>query len=297
MDQQIDIIEAPLSVGVGLAGVELMAAALRDAGLAAAVDAVSSRAVAEPFAAREIDPETALPEPRAVRDFLLRVADAVEQTCQNGRFPLVVGGDCTILLGCLAGAKRLGDLGLLFLDGHTDFNEPGYPDNETASMDLYLATGRGPDVLSKLEGNAPLVNDRDVVCLGYRDATYVVDAGGSTPEGTEINLLPLEQIRNGGFGNTVADALDSLQTKSRAFWLHFDVDVLNDAVMPAVDYRIADGLSVGEVVEIIRRARNTGHLRGMNITIYNPTMDWDGTAARLLVDLLGRALSDQRRAA
>jgi arginase len=63
--------------------------------------------------------------------------------------------------------------------------------------------------------------------------------------------------------------------------------------MPAVDYRLPDGLSVGEIVEAIRRAMNTGRVRGVNVTIYNPTLDWDGSQAKLLVDLLGAALNDE----
>jgi arginase len=288
----IEIIEAPLSVGVGLSGVEHMARALREAGLAPAIGATDGTAIAAPYNARTIDPETALPEPRKVRDFLLRLADHVERVHGAGRMPLVIGGDCTILLGCLAGAKRAGDLGLLFLDGHTDFNKPGYPDNEPASMDLYLATGRGPAILSKLAGDAPLVADRNVVCVGYRDEKYVEAAGGNSPKGTEITLLPLTKFRGGGFGNTVALALDHLTADGGEFWLHFDVDALDDATMPHVDYRMADGLSAGECAAIIRRARETGRLRGLDVTIYNPTLDWDGSGARLLVGLLASALAD-----
>ena len=71
---------------------------------------------------------------------------------------------------------------------------------------------------------------------------------------------------------------------------------LHDDVMSAVDYRLPDGLSVGEVVETIRRAMKTGRVRGVNVTIYNPTLDWDGSQAKLLVDLLGAALNDEWRA-
>ena len=152
MGKKIRIIEAPLSAGVGLAGVELMAKSLREAGLRDAVGAVSCEAMSEPFLVTAVDPDTSLPDPQAVRKFLLEVADKVAEGCRADHMPLVVGGDCTILLGCLAGAKRHGDLGLLFIDGHTDFHPPGRGMTETASMELYLATGRGPEVLSNLEG-------------------------------------------------------------------------------------------------------------------------------------------------
>jgi arginase len=88
-----------------------------------------------------------------------------------GEFPVVLGGDCSIMLGCLLALRRRGRHGLLFLDGHADFYQPeAEPDGEAASMELALATGRGPVVVTDLEGRRPLVRDEDVVVLGRRDA-------------------------------------------------------------------------------------------------------------------------------
>ena len=301
MGKKIGIIEAPLSTGVGLAGVEFMAQSLREAGLQDAVGAVSCEAMSEPLLVTVVDPNTSLPEPQTVRKFLLDLADQVERVCGADQIPLVVGGDCTILLGCLAGAKRHGELGLLFIDAQTDFHPPGHGKTEPASMELYLATGRGPEVLSNLDGDTPLIADRNVVCLGYRtgdrpytgtDLSQVV----LSPIDTDIVCLPLDYIRKRSFGNTIDKALKHLCADGREFWLHFDVDALHDDVMSAVDYRLPDGLSVGEAVETLRRALKTGKVRGVNVTIYNPTLDWDGSQAKLLVDLLGAALNDEWRA-
>jgi arginase len=298
MEKKIGIIEAPLSTGVGLAGVELMATSLREAGLQSAVGALSCESISEPLLVTSVDPDTSLPDPQVVRKFLLDLADRVAESCRTDHTPLVVGGDCTILLGCLAGAKRHGDLGLLFIDAQTDFHPPGRGKTETASMELYLATGRGPEVLSNLEGDVPLIADCNVVCLGYRtgERPYTGTDGAQmalSPLDTDIVCLPLDHIRKRGFGNTLDRALKHLCADGREFWLHFDVDALHDDVMPAVDYRLPDGLSVGEIVEAIRRAMNTGRVRGVNVTIYNPTLDWDGSQAKLLVDLLGAALNDE----
>jgi arginase len=83
---------------------------------------------------------------------------------------VVLGGDCSILLGNLLALKRRGRYGLLFMDGHADFYNPEANSNgEAASMELALATGRGPDVLTSIESSGPLVNDQDVVAFGYCD--------------------------------------------------------------------------------------------------------------------------------
>lgn len=296
MTKNFEILEAPLSTGIGLLGVEQMADALRTNGLVEAVGATACKTLWEPYCATEVDPAISLPEPAKVRGMLLHLADHVQASIGEGNVPIVIGGDCTILLGCLAGAKRHGDLGMLFLDAHTDFHKPGKGKTEPASMELYLATGRGPAEYARLEGDAPLIAEKDVVCLGYRngDRPYTGSADPNealSPADTEMMLIPLDIVRKRSFGNAVDRSLKHLCTDGRDFWLHVDVDVLDDALMPAVDYRLPDGLSDGELVEIIRRAMRTGRVRGINVAIFNPTLDWDGTRTKFLVDLLGSALA------
>ena len=75
------------------------------------------------------------------------------------------------------------------------------------------------------------------------------------------------------------------------FWVHLDVDVLDDAVMPAVDYRLPDGLTWEELTAVLGTAVAGGHATGLDITIFNPTLDADGRVARSLVDALAAALT------
>src|SRR5690606_19120616 len=107
------------------------------------------------------------------------LAGAVEQVLERREVPVVLGGDCSILLGNLLALRRAGGRhGLLFIDGHADFYQPeAEPGGEAASMDLALATGRGPALLADLEGRGPLVRDEDVVALGRRDEREAAEAG------------------------------------------------------------------------------------------------------------------------
>ena len=86
-------------------------------------------------------------------------------------FPLVLGGDCSILIGCTLALRRQDRFGLFFIDGHADFYQPETsPTSEVADMDLAIVTGRGPEALTDIEGLRPLVRDEDVVAFGHRDA-------------------------------------------------------------------------------------------------------------------------------
>lgn len=74
------------------------------------------------------------------------------------------------------------------------------------------------------------------------------------------------------------------------FWVHVDADVLDDAVMPAVDYRQPGGLSADELATILASAMATGRVAGVEVTIYNPALDPAGTAGAALTDALARGL-------
>jgi arginase len=70
-------------------------------------------------------PGTRLRNGYAMRAFNLSLAAAVEDAAREGLRCVVIGGDCSILLGALAGRRRLGPLGLVHIDGHSDFRHPG----------------------------------------------------------------------------------------------------------------------------------------------------------------------------
>ena len=222
------------------------------------------------------------------------LADAVGDVLDRGEFPVVLGGDCSILLGSLLALKRRDRYGLLYVDGHADFYNPeANPNGEVASMDLAFATGRGPGVLTNIEGRGPLVVDEDVVAFGYRDAEEQA-AYGSQPLPPQLLAIDLPRIRRRGVAAGARDAVAHLTRGSgpnRGFWMHVDADVLDDSIMPAVDYRLPDGLSWEELTVAMRIAFESHRLVGLEVTIYNPKLDPDGSGARGLVNVIGDALA------
>jgi arginase len=287
------IIEAPSVLGLFPGGVENLPRALLDAGLADAVSARHAGVVTPPLYDPRRDAATGLLNPRGLRDYAHALADATGEVLDVGDVPLVLGGDCSILLGNLLALRRRGRHGLLFIDGHADFYQPdAEPNGEAASMDLALATGRGPDVVTNLEGRGPLVRDEDVVQLARRDAEEAADAGSQRIEDTAITVMDLATLRQRGVERAASDALERLvATELDGFWLHVDCDALDDAVMPAVDYRLPGGLTWSELETLIQLAVATGHVVGIEVTIFNPSLDGDGSLARALVGCLGRALA------
>jgi arginase len=286
------VIEAPSVLGLFPRGVERLPDALVEAGLADALDARrAGRVEPPPYNARR-DPATGLLNPTGLRDYAHQLAEATGEVLDGGETPVVLGGDCSILLGNLLALRRRGRHGLLFLDGHADFYQPeAEPNGEAASMDLALATGRGPTVVTDLDGRGALIRDEDVVVLGRRDAEEADAAGSQRIEDTRITVLDLPAVRARGAEAAARDAVYRLsRSELDGFWIHLDCDVLDDSVMPAVDYRLRGGLSWDELGTVVATAIETGRASGVEITIFNPALDADGAITRSLVSWLADAL-------
>jgi arginase len=274
-------------------GVEALPDALLAAGLAERLAARRAGRLAAPAFDPQIDPETGVLNPGGLRDYSPRLADAVGAVLDRGEFPIVLGGDCSILLGNALALRRRGRHGLLFLDGHADFYQPeAEPTGEAASMELALVTGRGPEIVTNLEGLRPLMRDEDVVVFGFRDAEHAA-AEGSQPLPRTLRAIDLGTVRELGVERAARDALAHLEREDgpAGFWIHLDADVLDDTIMPAVDYRLRDGLSWHELSGVLRAAVASPRAVGLEITIFNPRLDPDGRIARRLVEALVAGLS------
>ncbi len=285
------IIEAPSILGLKDTGVDGLSEALLSVGLA---DRLSARRVGQvippPYDGRR-DSETGLLNAQAIARYSTVLADAVGKVLDNGEFPLILGGDCSIVLGNLLALRRRGRFGLFFADGHADFYQPDANVNgEVASSDLAFATGRGPAVLTSFEGYDRLVLDDDVVVFGFRDETEQHEYGSqSLPPSTLA--LDLAAVRRLGAANATRQAMKYLcRHEIDGVWFHLDADVLSDSIMPAVDYRQDDGLSWGELVTILHVAQTSNQIVGLDITIYNPRLDPDHRIAADFVAAIVRGL-------
>jgi arginase len=286
------ILEAPSILGLAPTGVEHLAATLLDAGLAARLGARRAGRVTPPPYDPRRDPDSGVLNPHGLRRFSADLADAVGAILDGGELPLVLGGDCSNLLGCMLALRRRGRHGLLFIDGHADFYQPSAePKGEVASMDLALATGHGPLILADLERRGPLVREEDVVLYARRDAEDAAAHGSQRVEETAIHMMDLAAVRRAGAPAAAAAATSRLAARGD-FFVHVDCDCLDDAVMPAVDYRMPDGLSFDELALTLRTALATGRVAGVEVTVFNPSLDAGGTIARALVDCLVAGLGD-----
>ncbi len=290
---QYTVIEAPSTLGLWPSGVERTPEVLLQMGLARALSARRGQRVEPPEYDPVRDAATHMLNPHGLAEYSPRLADAVGTVIDKGEFPIVLGGDCTILLGCMLALRRRGRYGLLFLDGHADFYQPeASPTGEGADMELGLVSGRGPDLVANLEGRKPYIRDEDIVVFGVRDAAIAQEHGSRDVRATNMSVMDLHDVRKAGAKAAATEAVARLGAGgNEGFWIHFDVDVLDDAIMPAVDYRMADGLTFDEFVAVMQAAAGCGRAVGLDLTIFNPNLDLNRTIARSLVAALVRGLA------
>lgn len=287
------IIDAPSILGLRPTGVEHLPEALKVAGLLKGLGAEYAGVVSQPEYDSKRDKETFLLNPEAIRQYSKRLANVVTKVLQGKRFPVVLGGDCSIVIGNLLALRRLGRYGVFFIDGHADFYQPeASPTGEVADMDLAIVSGRGANILANIDGLNPLVRDEDIVLFGNRDAEQAKSYGSQDVGETKINIFDLDKIQKIGIAKSASEAIKKLvRSGTKGFWIHLDVDVVNDGDMPAVDHRLSGGLGFEDVSRLLQMLLGSGKAVGMDITIFNPKLDPDGSLARKLVSSLVAGLT------
>jgi arginase len=238
-NREIVVLDAPSNLGLrppapgAVPGVYKLAGALRDKRLVERLAAVDGGVVVPPRYHSQRKPGDGVRNELAIERFSLRLADRLAALLDRGSFPVVLGGDCSILLGNMLALRRRGRYGLVFVDAHSDFRHPGNSEavGSAAGEDLALVTGRG-DALANLEHRRPLVRDSDVVAIGVRSR----DGALGELNALGIAVRTADDVRREGAAAVAHEALAHFGSgELDGFWIHCDVDALDSAVMPAVD--------------------------------------------------------------
>ena len=212
----------------------------------------------------------------------------------HGRFGIVLGGDCSVVLACLMAArhKAAGPVGLVYVDAHADFASPEESrTGSAASMSLSLATGRFHSPLARLGGRTPLIDSRRVALLGRRDMDQEWYGHAALAKSSILDL-PSSQLLTDDWLEIGAMALDRVApADARGFWIQVDADVLNPSVMSAVDSPEPGGPTPHELVRLLAPLVRHPRALGLSLTVYDPALDPDRSCARRLVDMLEALLA------
>src|SRR5215211_1970908 len=212
----------------------------------------------------------------AVVEVASQVADRVEATLRAEQVPLVLGGDCTIELGVVAGALRSGrdgELGLLYIDGHADLNTPlTSPSGILDSMGVaHMVAEEGTaEELSRVGPRFPLMPEEMIVLFGYNPRELNDAEAEALARRLKMPRYSLEEIR-GRADEVAARALGEVEGRAERFMVHLDVDVIDFTDCPIADVpQQGEGLEVQEAISCLKAFVRSPKFCVLTITEINP---------------------------
>jgi arginase len=290
------MIGVPSSAGAHHAGQELAPAALRKAGMLDRLAAVGVRVTDSgdlPVSEFHVDHDHPLARNlSAVVQVAQRVRDAVAQVVAAGQRPLVVGGDCTITLGVVAGFRQHHEnVGLAYVDGDADLHEAG--DAGSGILDstgIANLLGRGTPELAGFAGPPPLLQPSRLALVGCdpREATpaqrrFLADSGISVSWASDLSADPEGAAHR---------ALQALATSAGPVIVHFDVDVVDSGDLPLGNFpHYGSGVRLDHAARCLRTLLADPACAGLVLTELNPTYDPRGGQLARYVSALAEALA------
>jgi len=288
--RQLSILGVPTSAGSHNPGQDKAPDAWRAAGLAEGLRQagwdVEDRGdlAAAPF--RPVPPVDGLRDVERVVTVAQAVAADVAAIRAARRLPLVLGGDCTITLGVLAG---FGEAGLVYFDGDADLATPERSESAVAdTMGMTHMLGGGSPRLAGLGSRAPLLRPEQVVLFGFDPGE--LDTGEWTElVSRHLYAAPAPAVRADPAGQARA-ALAYLERRTDTYLVHLDVDVLHTGLFPLANFPHFAGLTLDQVGAALTDFTGGEKFGGLVITEVNPDHDPAGQVlgrlARVVTDAL-----------
>jgi len=223
----------------------------------------------------------------AAREACRTLGDAIASSLRSGATSAVLGGECTLVAGSIAGALTVEpDLVLVYFDAHGDFNTLATtPSHYVGGMCLAHVCGRSVAPLL-WPGSRKIAEDR-VALVGGR----ALDPG----ERTNLDRSKLTRIR---FDSEQADTAGLIAfARKRKVWLHVDIDVVDPAEVGAVVFPAAGGASLAALGQAISSLAALSDVRGFELCGYDPTQDAKGKLPPVLAELFSVFSAKALRAA
>ncbi len=290
MPQEVELIGVPTNSSGTVDGVARAPGVLRERGLTAVL-------ASGPGFTDAGDLTLPAPQPRRgpsgllAEDALIAMIEGVREAVRAARarrhFPLLAGGDCSVILGALAALQAEREQpGLLFVDGHEDAWPPrASPTGEVADCELGLALRLfDADLDPRLRSVLPSIRAEDVIAVGPRDGDELAAAGISTLSGQLRALIRPAEL-------TAAGCAAAAACLPAPWWLHTDLDVLATSELAAVDYPQPGGLTWEQLSQITATALAAQGCAGWSVCIYNPDLDPDRAAADTIISYLTQAIT------
>lgn len=296
--KNVQIIGVPMDLGASRRGTDMGPSALRIAGLGAAIRRLGHQVALEEdipvpsMETRSCEDSKARFKPQILQ-VCQQLADRVEACLQEGRFPLVLGGDHSIAMGSMAGVAahyraRNEKLGLVWFDAHGDMNLPGIsPSGNIHGMPLSHLLGKGDEELKNIKGFSPKVLPKNVALIGIRD----IDAGErQIIRESGIHAFTMREIDEHGMARVARRALEVVNNGTVGYHVSFDVDGCDPSVIPGSGTLVPGGVGFREAHLLLEYIADDGGMTSLDVVELNPFLDDKNVSAERTLHLILSAL-------
>ncbi len=287
-----------MDLGAGRRGVDMGPSALRLAGLNEKLGSLGYEV--EDLGNIAVEQPEKLPVGATNARYLLqiahtceRLAQMVEQSADEGRVPLVLGGDHSVAMGTVTGMsrhfrKRGEKLGLIWIDAHADMNTPeSSPSGNVHGMPMACVLGMGPRELTHLGGYAPKVEAGNVAIVGLRS---VDEVERQNVRGTGVHAFTMRDLDERGLRSVMQEAIEHATRGTAGFHLSFDMDAVDPQEAPGVGTPVRGGMTYREAHLAMETVCDSGHMVSMEMVEVNPVIDEVNRTALLAVELIMSAM-------
>lgn len=290
---RVDIIGAATTFGQPRLGVDLGPDALRYANLAEEIEKLNIEVNDKGNIYSDIKVNVAehsqgdantLKNYDQVVDFNEKLAKSVDESVENGSFPLIIGGDHSLAIGSLAGISgHYENLGIIWYDAHGDLNNSHTsPSGNIHGMPLAISCGVGDEKLVNLYKEGPKVKPENIVLIGMRDLDegekeYISD--------NDILTFTMTDIKEKGISAVMKESLEYLQDKTDGIHLSLDVDALDPMETPGTGTPVDGGLSLSETLSAMTRLHDSDKVTSMDLVEVNPLLDDKNKTAKKAVSI------------
>jgi arginase len=292
--RQVIVLGAATSAGTHHAGQERAPGALRAGGFIDAIAAAGLRVADLGDVVHEVfrvdRPSGTARNVGATVRAARAVAEAVERHAAPDAVLVVLGGDCTITLGVLAGMQRVEpDTGLVYFDGDADLGIPGEGSGILDAMGISHLLGLAETELTSLFTIRPPIADQRLALLGYDETDPGSFRRSVLDDRPALTRSPDDAVRSDPAA-CARDALSALQAARRLI-VHFDVDAVDSGDLPLANFpHYGTGVSLAAAHEALSVLFATPALAAVVLTEVNPSYDPAGDSLRRYIEAVTGAL-------
>lgn len=299
---KVHILEVPLDYGGKRHGSDMGPSAIRLAGLRAKLESLGHsvnynqdvvKTIPQEYVEAGNNPKAKYLKP--IVDACTEMAGRVEEILNNDEFPLMLGGDHSIVMGSLAGIhawckKQNLKLGVLYVDAHGDFNTT----ETTLSGNIHgqclaASVGYGLKELVNIYESERKVNPENICFVGCRD----LDPGEKKlMHEAGVTVFTVSDIDRMGFAEVVKKVKLFFKTRVDVVHISFDMDALDPSIAPGTGVPVPGGMVYREALILMEEMAALNMVKSMEIVEVNPILDNRNSTAQMAVSLAARLLGE-----